>query len=119
MKKLSILFLFALMAVFSSCSQNESVNQYADTKVADHTPPDNLVLVKGGIFVNTQSNLFGTRAKIADFYIGKYEITQKEWVEVMGSNPSKFRGDNLPVESVTWYDCIEYCNARSIKEGLT
>src|SRR5262249_21780978 len=51
-------------------------------------------------------------------YIGKYEVTQKEWVEVMGSNPSKFKGDNLPVETVSWYDCVEYCNKRSAKEGF-
>ena len=36
----------------------------------------------------------------------------------MGNNPSKFRGDSLPVEMVSWYDCIAYCNKRSIKEGL-
>jgi formylglycine-generating enzyme required for sulfatase activity len=53
------------------------------------------------------------------FYIGKYEVTQKQWVEVMGSNPSDFRGDNLPVECVSWYEAIEYCNKRSIREGLT
>jgi formylglycine-generating enzyme required for sulfatase activity len=50
--------------------------------------------------------------------IGRYEVTQKEWIEVMGSNPSTFTGDNLPVESVSWYDCIAYCNNRSIKEQL-
>ena len=36
----------------------------------------------------------------------------------MGSNPSKFRGDNLPVDSVSWYEAIEYCNRRSLMEGL-
>ncbi|GHU22908.1 hypothetical protein FACS1894172_07690 [Spirochaetia bacterium] len=54
-----------------------------------------------------------------DFYMGKYEVTQKEYQEVMGTNSSYFRGDNLPVENVSWYDVIEYCNARSRKEGLT
>jgi formylglycine-generating enzyme required for sulfatase activity len=53
------------------------------------------------------------------FYMGKYEVTQKEWVEVMGSNPSYFKGDNLPVENVSWYGVIDYCNKRSVKEGLT
>jgi len=56
---------------------------------------------------------------LKSFNIGKYEVTQKEWVEVMGSNPSYFKGDNLPVEQVSWLDVIEYCNRRSVKEGLT
>ncbi|MBM4403996.1 MAG: formylglycine-generating enzyme family protein, partial [Candidatus Cloacimonetes bacterium] len=56
---------------------------------------------------------------LESFYIGKYEVTQREWVEVMGSNPSHWKGDNLPVEMVSWYDAIAYCNKRSIKEGLT
>ena len=56
---------------------------------------------------------------VNSFYIGKYELTQKEWVEVMGSNPSYYKGDNLPVESITWYNAIDYCNKRSVKEGLT
>ncbi len=39
-------------------------------------------------------------------------------MDVMGSNPSTFKGDKLPVEMVSWYDVIEYCNKRSLKEGL-
>jgi formylglycine-generating enzyme len=58
------------------------------------------------------------RVAVVSFWIGKYEVTQKEWTEVMGSNPSGFKGDARPVETVNWYDCIEYCNARSIREGL-
>ncbi len=80
--------------------------------------PDNFVLVKGGSFVNTKSNLYEKGLTISDFYISKYEVTQQEWVEVMDTNPSEFKGDDLPVEMVSWYDCIEYCNARSVKEGL-
>ena len=80
--------------------------------------PEQFVLVKGGAFKNTQSNYYRKGVTISDFYIGKYDVTQKEWVEVMGSNPSKFKGDKLPVETVTWYDSIEYCNKRSVKEGL-
>ena len=56
---------------------------------------------------------------VKSFNIGKYEVTQKEWIAVMGSNPSGFKGDNLPVESVSWYDAIEYCNRLSEKEKLT
>lgn len=83
-----------------------------------HKEPDKLVLVKGGTFVNTKSNFFETDLQIRDFYIGKYEITQKEWTDIMGNNPSQFKDPELPVESVSWYDCVEYCNKRSIKEGL-
>ena len=42
------------------------------------------------------------------FYIGKYEITQQQWKNVMNSNPSMFKGDDLPVESVTWRDAQEF-----------
>jgi formylglycine-generating enzyme required for sulfatase activity len=82
-------------------------------------PPADLVFVEGGTFKNTRSNYYGKHATLPGFYIGKYEVTQKEWTEVMGSNPSKFQGDNLPVETVSWYDCVEYCNKRSLKEGLS
>ena len=44
------------------------------------------------------------------FYIGKYEVTQKEYESVMKENPSKFKGDNNPVECVSWYDAMEFCN---------
>jgi formylglycine-generating enzyme len=80
---------------------------------------DNLVLVRGGTFKDTHSNYYGKNITVSSFYVGKYDVTQKEWTEIMGSNPSKFKGDNLPVETVSWYDSIEYCNRRSIKEGLT
>jgi hypothetical protein len=53
---------------------------------------------------------------VGSFYMGKYEVTQKEYQEIMGTNPSSFKGDNLPVENVSWYDAIEYCNKRSQKE---
>lgn len=103
MRKLLIFLLMTMILAASACSKET---------------PNNLVLVKGGNFINTKSNYYGTNVKISDFYIGKYEVTQKEWTRIMGSNPSKFKGDNLPVETVSWYDCIEYCNKRSIKEGL-
>ena len=43
-----------------------------------------------------------------DYYIGKYEVTQALWKAVMGNNPSRFKGDNLPVEWVSWDDCQEF-----------
>ena len=45
-----------------------------------------------------------------DYYMGKYEVTQALWQAVMGSNPSKFKSRNLPVEQVSWDDCQEFIN---------
>ena len=45
---------------------------------------------------------------LSGYYIGKTEVTQALWKAVMGSNPSKFIGDNLPVEMVSWDDCQEF-----------
>jgi len=77
-----------------------------------------MILVEGGEFINKNSNYFGKKIIVPSFYIGKYEVTQKEWKEIMGNNPSKFQGDDLPVETVAWYDCLEYCNKKSVKDGL-
>ena len=43
-----------------------------------------------------------------NYYIGKYEVTQALWQAVMGSNPSHFKGDALPVEQVSWKDCQKF-----------
>jgi formylglycine-generating enzyme len=52
------------------------------------------------------------------FYIGKTEVTQSHWEAVMGNNPSYFKGSNLPVESVSWFESVEFCNKLSDLEGL-
>ena len=103
MRKL-VTLLFATLVVAASA--------HAQTK------PDTLVLISGGTFKNTKSNYYGKHVTVSSFYIDKYLVTQKEWVDVMGGDPSTYKGDRMPVEMVSWYDCVEYCNSRSIKEGL-
>lgn len=51
------------------------------------------------------------------FCLGKYAVTQALWEEVMGENPSKFLGKARPVETISWHDCIEFCNQLSLKRG--
>ena len=47
---------------------------------------------------------------LSSYYICKYEVTQALWRAVMGSNPSEIKGDNLPVECVSWNDCQTFIN---------
>ena len=54
-----------------------------------------------------------------DYYIGKYEVTQALWQAVMGSNPSNRKGDNLPVEEVSWDDCQEFISKLNRMTGKT
>ena len=51
------------------------------------------------------------------FYLGKFEVTQEQWQKVMGNNPSGFKGENLPVEDVSWNDAQEFVKKLNEKEG--
>ena len=56
---------------------------------------------------------------LSDFHIGKYEVTQGLWKEVMGENPSNNKaGDNYPVESVSWEDCQRFIEQLNRRTGL-
>jgi len=59
---------------------------------------------------------------LSSFYAAMYEVTQADWIQVMGGNPShEFYGigDDLPVNGVDWYSILIYCNLLSIDEGLS
>ena len=86
-----------------------------------------MVYVQGGTFqmgatAEQGSDAYGDEhpvhnVTLSDFHIGKYEVTQGLWKEVMGENPSNNKaGDNYPVETVSWEDCqrfIEWLNNRT------
>lgn len=55
---------------------------------------------------------------IQPFQLSKFPVTQELYFEVTGDNPSTFKGDQLPVETLSWKDAINFCNALSKKEGL-
>ena len=73
------------------------------------------VLVKGGkykpSFIDDEKELF-------DIEVFKYQVTQAIWTEIMGNNPSTFKGENKPVETISWWDTLEFCNELSEKYGL-
>jgi formylglycine-generating enzyme required for sulfatase activity len=104
------------------------VTEIAGGGTPAQTPiPPNFVRIEGGTFtMGSPSNEPGRdndevqhRVTVSSFFMGKYQVTQAEYEAVMGTNPSYFKGSNLPVEKVSWYDAVEFCNRLSLKEGLT
>ncbi len=88
---------------------------------------DNYVLIEGGSFMMGSPETENWRISdetqhevtLSDFYISAYEITQAEYLSVMGDNPSVFQGDSLPLENITWTQAVEFANKKSSAEGLT
>ena len=83
--------------------------------------------VNGGTFLmgspasdNDRANNEMPQHKVAvnSFLMAKHPVTQAEYQEVTGKSPSYHKGANLPVEQVSWFDAVEYCNQLSVKEGL-
>lgn len=73
-----------------------------------------MIKIEGGAF-----EYKGSAKGVSDFSIGKYPVTQKQWKEVMGNNPSYFRGcEDCPVENVSWYDVQDFIAALNQKTGL-
>ncbi|MBN1593705.1 MAG: formylglycine-generating enzyme family protein [Candidatus Coatesbacteria bacterium] len=56
---------------------------------------------------------------ISEFMLSPTEITQKQWQDVMGWNDSHCNGDDNPVEMITWFDCLSFCNELSETDGYT
>ena len=76
---------------------------------------ENMVFVQGGKY---QPSFADEEKEVFDIEVCKYPTTQKMWIEVMENNPSEFKGDNKPVECVTWWEALEFCNKLSEKYGL-
>lgn len=103
----------------------DSATATADYLIADLS---RFVLVPGGTFTMGDTRGVGQPGELPthsvtlnSFYIGKYEVTQAEYSAVMGFNPavSFGVGDNYPVQTVSHYSILKYCNLRSMNEGLT
>jgi formylglycine-generating enzyme required for sulfatase activity len=86
-----------------------------------------MVTVPGGTFTMGRATGSGDadevpthQVTLSSFLISRFEVTQQEWVNVMGSNPSFYPDDMyLPVETINWYAALVYCNRRSLQAGLT
>jgi formylglycine-generating enzyme required for sulfatase activity len=100
-------------------------SQFRLTEAARETE-EGMVFVKGGCF--DMGDIFDTGHSdekpvhtvcVKDFYLGKTEVTQKQWVDITGHNPSKFKCEDCPVERVSWYDVQDFIKKLNEKTGLT
>lgn len=144
MKKIRVFLIAAVMlAVLCACggiaaepdgdlsaeSSQEDTETIGEKEMKHDTEnlSENFVLVTGGTFQMGSPEDEAWRladevrhtVTVSDFYMSVYELTQAEYQEVIGENPSSLSGEDLPVENISWLDAVRYCNARSEKEGLT
>lgn len=75
------------------------------------------VYVEGSTFTMGESD-DAHEVTLSSYYMGKYEVTQRQWNAVMYENPSQYRGLDLPVENITWTEALEFVNKLSDLTGL-
>ena len=84
-------------------------------KATGKTTFKDMVIVNGGKYT---PSFFNEEREVCDLEVCKYQTTQDMWMEVMETNPSDFEGGRRPVDTVPWWDALEYCNRLSVKYGL-
>ena len=118
-----ILFAAALLA----CGALAANTHESAVEKQPQTPPEGFALIPAGQFLMGSPASERQRQKdeaqhsvtLRAFYLAKHEVTQGDYAAVMGANPSHFKGENLPVENISWLDAIEYANRLSQKHRLT
>ena len=110
---------------------NEQKNVFEVLAYGEEEPPgapEGFVLIEPGTFtMGSPTHELGRNSNEVQhevtltrpFFLAETEVTQAQWLAVMGTSPSYFAGcDECPVEQVTWYDAVDYCNALSALESL-
>ena len=93
-----------------------TIKKYSEKKATNvESKFKNMVFVQGGKY---QPSFADEEKEVFDIEVCKYPTTQKMWMEVMENNPSYSKGDNRPVENITWWQALDYCNKLSEKYGL-
>lgn len=93
--------------------------------IRDSLPNISMKLIPAGIFTMGSTREFYERPQrqvtiTRPFFMGTYELLQSEWRVIMGTAPSWHDGrDSLPLETVSWYDAIDFCNRLSVRSGFT
>ncbi len=104
-----------LLVVLVSCDNVDN----SDTNSGDRITPQ-MIEIAGGTFIWGDEMGTGMRhsvptssVTISPFFIGKYEVTQAEYQSIMGENPSKYQDLSYPVDNISYFDIMRYCNELS------
>jgi len=110
---------------FSACDESEPKPKPVFTMV--QIPAGTFTMGSPTSEANRDTDETQRQVTISSFYMGKYEVTQEQYKAIMGFNPSQFSSNpakgekqgRRPVDFVTWYEAVEFCNKLSAAEGLT
>ena len=94
---------------FKIKSASQKIKKYGKTKFKD------MIIINGGKY---KASFSDEEKEVYTLEVSKYQVTQDMWIEVMGYNPSYFKGGKRPVEGISWWDALEYCNKLSEKYNL-
>ena len=93
------------------------IKKYSEKKATNvENKLENMVFVKGGKY---QPSFTDEEKEVSNLEVCKYLTTQKLWQELIRNNPANFKGDeNRPIEYISWWHALEFCNRLSEKYGL-
>ena len=109
-------------------AERQGTNQYYEEALAEGVMPLRMMLIPSGTFLMgspedeiDRGNAEGPQHEVSipQFFMSKYPVTQAQWQAVIAlpkvnrdlkANPSSFKGELLPVESVSWYEAAEFCD---------
>ena len=108
-------------------NNEEAPSKIETFDVLSEIEKDEMIFVKGGSFKMGATSEQTEDAKadespvhlviLSDYYISRYEVTQKFWETIMGNNPSSTKGDDLPVDNVSWEECQQFIKKLNAKTG--
>ncbi len=118
----TVLFLAVALSLIQGCEHKTPDN---DTKATDgatsKTPEIEMAQLPGGAFMMGDKDEVDApphEVVVSPVYMDKHLVTQEQYQNIMGDNPSRWKADKNPVEQVRWSDAVKFCNARSRLEGL-
>jgi len=116
---------FAILALLPGCKRktpDQGASAPDNAPTAAETPSGiEMVLLPAGRFTMGDKNEIDApphEVAVSAFYMDRYLVTQQQYRRIRGKSPSRWKGDQNPVEQVCWLDAASFCNARSQQEGL-